>query len=179
MLEIHPYRAEPAAEANIAEIAALNNAFAPQGLTLMRSQEFVENHLDDYRVVRAPDGRVLGCAALDDYSPSLGELVSLAVEPESQGRGIGAILIEAIEELARKRGYPEIFAVSFSDRLFLGMGFVASSVIQYPEKENRYASIDRSELTIGRKYCFTKRIDANVTPPAPARVRTPAESPRD
>lgn len=156
-------RAEPATEADIPAISALNNAFAPQGLTLMRSQEFVENHLADYRVVRSPEDVVLGCAALDDYSPSLAELVSLAVEPDAQGQGIGRILMAAIEDLAQRRGYPEIFAVSFSERLFLGMGYSSSSIVQYPEKEARYASIDRSELTIGRKYCFSKRLDRKVT----------------
>jgi amino-acid N-acetyltransferase len=163
MTDITHLRAEPAAEADIPAIGALNNAFAPQGLTLMRSQEFVENHLADYRVVRSPDGVVLGCAALDEYSPSLAELVSLAVEPDAQGQGIGRVLMAAIEDLARRRGYPEIFAVSFSERLFLGMGYSGSSVVQYPEKEARYASIDRSELTIGRKYCFSKQLDREVT----------------
>lgn len=152
-------RAEPARDEDIPAITALNNAFAPQGLTLMRTQDFVETHLADYRVVRAADGRILGCAALDDYSPSLAELVSVAVEKEAQGQGVGRILIEAIEQLARKRGYPEIFAVSFSERFFLGLGYTASSIVQYPEKEARYASIDRSELTVGRKYCFTKQLE--------------------
>lgn len=163
MTDITHMRAEPATEADIPTISALNNAFAPQGLTLMRSQEFVENHLADYRVIRSSEGTVLGCAALDDYSPSLAELVSLAVEPDAQGQGIGRILIKSIEDLAERRGYPEIFAVSFSERLFLGMGYSASSIVQYPEKEARYASIDRSELTIGRKYCFSKRLDRRVT----------------
>jgi amino-acid N-acetyltransferase len=158
------YQAEAATEADIPAISALNNAFAPQGLTLMRSQEFVENHLADYRVVRGRDGTLLGCAALDDYSPSLAELVSLAVQPEAQGHGVGRVLMAAIEDLARRRGYPEIFAVSFSERLFLGMGYRASSIVQYPEKEARYASIDRSELTVGRKYCFSKRLDEHTGP---------------
>jgi amino-acid N-acetyltransferase len=152
-------RAEPARDEDIPAITALNNAFAPQGLTLMRTQDFVETHLADYRVVRGADGRILGCAALDDYSPSLAELVSVAVDKEAQGQGIGRILIEAIEQLARKRGYPEIFAISFSDQFFLGMGYAATSIVQYPEKEARYASIDRSELTVGRKHCFSKKLE--------------------
>jgi amino-acid N-acetyltransferase len=89
----------------------------------------------------------------------LAELVSVAVDKEAQGQGIGKILIEAVEQLARKRGYPEIFAVSFSEGFFLGMGYTASSIVQYPEKEARYASIDRSELTVGRKYCFSKKLE--------------------
>jgi amino-acid N-acetyltransferase len=154
-------RPEPARDEDIPAITALNNAFAPQGLTLMRTHDFVETHLADYRVVRGGDGRILGCAALDDYSPSLAELVSVAVEKEAQGQGVGRILIEAVEQLARKRGYPEIFAVSFSERFFLGMGYTASSIVQYPEKEARYASIDRSEIAVGRKYCFSKKLESS------------------
>ena len=72
---------EHADDCDIAAISALNNLFAPDGLTLPRSEEFVTSHLQDYQVVRDVDGTVLGCVALDEYSPSLVELVSLAVAP--------------------------------------------------------------------------------------------------
>lgn len=149
---------EHAEARDIAAIAALNNLFAPDGLTLPRSEAFVETHLADYQVVRDADGRVLGCVALDEYSPSLVELVSLAVAPEAQGRGIGKRLIAAAEELARQRGHQELFAVSLADDLFLAMGFEPSTIAIYPEKIARYAKISRSELSIGRKFCFTRRL---------------------
>ena len=38
---------------------------------------------------------VLGCVALDEYSPSLVELVSLAVDPSTQGLGLGKTLTRA------------------------------------------------------------------------------------
>jgi amino-acid N-acetyltransferase len=145
---------------DVAEISALNNLFAPDGLTLPRSEAFVANHIDDYRIVRAADGSVLGCVALDEYSPSLVELVSLAVLPRAQHRGIGKLLIEAAATLARKRGYPEVFSVSLADQLFLHMGFAHSALEHYPEKVARYAKISRSELSISRKFLFTRRLDA-------------------
>lgn len=151
---------EHAHERDIAFIASLNNLFAPDGLTLMRSEEFVTSHLQDYQVVRAHDGMVLGCVALDEYSPSLVELVSLAVDPSAQGMGLGKRLINAAEELARQRGYPELFAVSLADGLFLGMGFRESTIERYPEKITRYTKISRSELSIGRKFCFSKTLRA-------------------
>ena len=43
-----------------------------------------------------------------------------------------------------------------ADGLFLGMGFAESTILQYPEKILRYTKISRSELSIGRKFCFTK-----------------------
>ncbi len=155
----HSIRVEHAEDRDIPFISALNNLFAPDGLTLPRSEDFVTNHLQDYQVVRDIDGSVLGCVALDDYSPSLVELVSLAVLPVAQGRGIGRRLIEAAQALASERGYPELFAISLADQLFLGMGFQESTIDRYPEKIARYQKISRSELSIGRKFCFSYRPD--------------------
>lgn len=149
---------EHAGERDIPAIVSLNNLFAPDGLTLTRSVEFVTSHLQDYQVVRARDGRVLGCVALDEYSPSLVELVSLAVDPTAQGLGLGKRLITAAVELAAQRGYPEMFAVSLADALFVAMGFRESTIVDYPEKIQRYTKISRSELSIGRKFCFTKTL---------------------
>ena len=154
---------EHADEQHISAIAALNNLFAPDGLTLHRTEAFVTSHLQDYQVLRDDDGIVLGCVALDEYSPSLVELVSLAVLPTAQGHGIGRRLIAAAEKLARERGYPELFAISLADQLFLSMGFCASSIIDYPEKIARYQQISRSELSIGRKFCFTRALSGGTS----------------
>lgn len=145
---------EHAAERDIPSIVALNNLFAPDGLTLRRSEEFVYSHLQDYQVVRAADGSVIGQVALDEYSPSLVELVSLAVVPFAQGHGLGKRLIKAAENLARERGHKELFAISLAEPLFLGLGWQESSIVHYPEKIARYQTISRSELSIGRKFCF-------------------------
>ena len=138
-------------------IAALNNIFAPDGLTLSRTATFVAERIDGYRVARGADGQIVGCVAVDDYSPSLGELISLAVAPEAQGRGLGRRLVEEAERVARQRGYDELFAVSLADGLFLGLGWQETSIVRYPEKQARYRLVSRSELGIGRKFCFTVR----------------------
>lgn len=151
-------RVEHAEERDILAIVALNNIFAPDGLTLTRSEEFVTNHLQDYQVVRNGAGEVIGQVALDEYSPSLVELVSLAVAPHAQGRGLGKLLIEAAEKLARERGHTELFAVSLAEPLFLAMGWQESSIVHYPEKIARYQKISRSELSIGRKFCFRRQL---------------------
>jgi amino-acid N-acetyltransferase len=148
----------PARGGDAEAIAALNNRFAPDGLTLPRTPAFVAARLESYRVALDADGRVVGCVAVDEYAPSLAELVSLAVAPEAQGRGLGRRLIAAAEHLARQRGYAELFAVSLADTLFLAAGFRASSISQYPEKAARYAAVSRSELSIGKKFLFVKRL---------------------
>jgi len=62
----------------------------------------------------------------------------------------------AAEELARQRGHRELFAISLAEPLFLAMGFQESTIMHYPEKIQRYLKISRSELSIGRKFCFSK-----------------------
>lgn len=145
-------------ETDVEEIVALNNSYAPGGLTLARTADFVYSHLADYRVIRDADGGILACAGLDEYSPSVSELISLAVSGDEQGLGHGHMLIAAIEKLARSRGYEELFAVSYSDDLFLSCGFERAALTDYPEKITRYEKIDRSELKVGEKHCFRKRL---------------------
>jgi amino-acid N-acetyltransferase len=147
-----------AEERDIPEIVTLNNIYAPDGLTLTRSVDFVTNHLQDYQVIRDESNHVIGQVALDEYSPSLVEVVSLAVAPHRHGLGYGKKLIEAAEKLARERSHRELFAISLAEPLFLAMGFRESSILYYPEKIARYRSISRSELSIGRKFCFSKQL---------------------
>lgn len=148
----------PAREYEVSALAALNNRFNADGLTLPRSEAFVESHLDDYLVIRDDDGRIAGCVCIDDYSPSLVELVSLAVDPAQQRKGLGTRLIAAAVDLARKRGYPEMFAVSFADDLFTRCGFVAQDIERYPEKKKRYDKVSADEWTVGQKHCFSIKL---------------------
>ena len=150
-------KVDRANETDLTALVALNNRFAPQGLTLTRSGDFAYTHLADYRVIRDADGGLLGCVALDEYSPSVAELISLAVTPDAQGIGYGKALIAAAEKLARTRGYAELFAVSYSDDLFLSHGFERVELSHYPEKISRYTS-DKSEIEVGEKHCFMKKV---------------------
>jgi N-acetylglutamate synthase-like GNAT family acetyltransferase len=150
-------RVDRANETDLQALVALNNRFAPDGLTLTRSADFAYAHLADYRIIRDADGGVLACVALDEYSPSVAELISLAVSPDAQGIGYGKALIAAAERLARRRGYAELFAVSYADDLFLACGFEHAALSAYPEKVARYAK-DRSEIEVGEKHCFMKKL---------------------
>jgi N-acetylglutamate synthase-like GNAT family acetyltransferase len=152
-------RVHRANETDITSIVSLNNRYVPQGLTLERNEAFVYAHLADYRVIRDADGGIIACVALDEYSPSVAEIISLAVTQDEQGLGHGKALIKAAEQLARRRGCTELFSVSFSDDLFLACGFERAALADYPEKISRYEKIDRSELQVGEKHCFTKHLN--------------------
>jgi amino-acid N-acetyltransferase len=167
----------PATDDDVDAIVALNNMWAPDGLTLLRARAWVADRIPNYNVARGTGGRVVGCVAIDEYSPSLAELVSLAVAPEAQGRGLGGRLIEAAVELARRRGYPEIFAVSLADNLFMSSGFHETRVDRFPEKRWRYLQVSRSEMSIAKKFCFSRELEEAPRVPKrrkPSRRKRPA-----
>lgn len=147
-------RIGPAHETDIPQLLSLNNRYSAEGLTLARTPEFAANHLSDYRVLRDAQGGIIGCVALDDYSPSVAELISLAVDQDAMGLGYGRKLIQAAVDLAKARGYSELFAVSYSDELFLSCGFSRTPLDTYPEKISRYTKVDRTEIEVGQKHCF-------------------------
>lgn len=90
-------------------------------------------------IVVERDGEIVGCVHLDEYSPSLAELRSLAVAPDAQGEGIGKALVAATERFARARDYATLFAVSNDTEFFARYGFTRRNI---PELD-----LERSEVS--------------------------------
>jgi amino-acid N-acetyltransferase len=118
-------------------IAQLNNYYADQHLMLRRTPAMVALAIDDYLVAVDDHGRVLGCGALKEYSPSIAEVAAIAVSPEAQGSGIGRRIVQAVEDLARKRGVPEVFALTLEPKFFEALGYARVDRARYPEKIRR------------------------------------------
>lgn len=142
------------------EIADLVNEYAAEGLMLPRSPEEVARELDHYVVASNSTGRVLACAALSEYSPSLAEVSSVAVARNSHGQGIGTQVVRGIEEIAKMRDIGEIFALSLQDGFFASLGYEPVPVAQYPEKLARWAQLAESGVEIVPRRCFRKVLAA-------------------
>ena len=99
-------------------IARLNNFFADQALMLRRTPEMISLAIDDYVVAVNGRGEILGCGALKEYSPPIAEVAAIAVSPGAQGLGLGRRIVDAVEALARKRGIPEVFALTLEPEFF-------------------------------------------------------------
>lgn len=74
-------------------------------------------------LVAESEGRLIGCAALEIYSPKLAELRSLAVLPELRQHGVGRALVSACLERARAANVLEVMAISSKENFFLNCGF--------------------------------------------------------
>ena len=70
---------------------------------LPRTLDQIAARIDNYVVATDESGHVLACAALEEYSPSLAEVSSVAVSPTHHGKGLGTLVVLGVERLARAR----------------------------------------------------------------------------
>jgi len=129
-------RARPA---DAASVVALIQQHVSSGTLLPRSVDFVAERALDF-LVADDGGRVVGCVHLDEYSPSVAEVRSLAVDAAHQGRGVGAALVRAAEALARVRQYATLFAVSNNDAFFRSRGYEPRDI---PELDRERSEVSR------------------------------------
>ena len=145
----------PATRADVEQVFALISGYVAEGLMLPRTPEQIALNIDSYVVV-AKGGRVIACAALEEYSPSLAEVSSVAVSRDEHGNGLGTQVVLGVERLARARDIEEIFALSLTDNFFLGLDYAPTSISRYPEKLSRYESLTTAGVEIVPKRCFQK-----------------------
>lgn len=71
------------------------------------------------------DGAVQACAALHVLWEDLGEIRTVATNPELRGRGIGGRLCQEVMAEARRVGVSRLFVLTFETSFFAGLGFQA------------------------------------------------------
>lgn len=107
---------------DIPALLALINAYAKGGIMLPRTEFEMAENIRDF-VVATEDGRLTGCGALHFYTPTAGEIRSLAVEPGLKTRGIGRAIVEALENEACEHHLQALFAFTYVDGFFRKLGF--------------------------------------------------------
>lgn len=109
--------------ADVPEMTAIINGYAAQGIMLPRSQHQVYQAIRDFAVAVDGDGQVVGCGALHIVWADLCEVRSLAVREEWRGRGVGRRIVERLLGEARELGVPRVFALTYQEGFFGGLGF--------------------------------------------------------
>jgi N-acetylglutamate synthase-like GNAT family acetyltransferase len=144
-----------------AAISHLNNTFANEGRMLKRTPEMVSLAIDDYVVVQNAAGELLACGALKEYSPSVAEVAAIAVSRDAHGKGLGKAIVRAVEDLARKRGIYDVFALTLQPDFFAAIGYERVDRARYPEK------IRRDCLACARRFacneiCYARNLMAEA-----------------
>jgi amino-acid N-acetyltransferase len=112
---------------------ALINAYAAEDRMLERTRDFLLEHIHDFFVAESEQG-FEGCVALAVLTPDLAEVRSLAVRPETSGRGVGRALVAACVDEARRLGLKRVFALTLVPEFFERCGFTLVSLGRLPEK---------------------------------------------
>ena len=160
-----PTTVRRAARADASQILELVTQYAAQGLMLPRAFDQVAARIDNYVVAVDSAGRIIACAALEEYSPSLAEVSSVAVAPTHHGKGLGSQVVLGVERLARARDIEELFALSLTDNFFLSLSYKPTTISRYPEKLARYDTLSKSGVEIVPKRCFQKEIGKAYSAP--------------
>jgi amino-acid N-acetyltransferase len=147
---------------DVLQVCALVNGYAAEKLMLPRTNQQIALELDNYVVAVTDGGQVLACAAIDEYSPSVAEIASVAVDHTRHGRGLGSQVVRAAEVVAGRRGYSTIFAMSLADKFFTALGYKIATLGQFPEKAARYEQLTASGVDIVPKHCFQKQLLASA-----------------
>ena len=98
-----------------------------------RSESDIYNSLRDFYVV-AKDSRVVACAALLIYTRELGEVRSLAVDPDFMKMGLGLQLVQRLESDAKVIGLTKLMALTYVVEFFEKLGFSVVEMSELPEK---------------------------------------------
>jgi amino-acid N-acetyltransferase len=107
---------------DIGPILGLINGYAAKGVMLPRTELEVSEDIRDFSAI-VTAGRLVGCGALHFYTPSIGEIRSLAVAADAKTHGIGRRLIEALVREASNYSLDAVFAFTYVPGFFGKMGF--------------------------------------------------------
>ncbi|MBI5671026.1 MAG: GNAT family N-acetyltransferase [Chloroflexi bacterium] len=112
----------PALDIDALALAEFIKPFVEDGKLLPRTIDELNELLPSFFVAEM-DGQIVGCAALEVYSPKLAEIRSLAVSPAAQGLGIGKRLVQSCLERAHDLRVLEVMAITSADDFFIACGF--------------------------------------------------------
>src|SRR3954466_15060582 len=107
---------------DIPALLDLINGYAAKGIMLPRTEFELSENMRDFTV--AYDGkRLAGCGALHFYSPSIGEVRSLAVAESHKTHGVGRLIVESLVYEAKMYGLDAVFAFTYVPGFFGKVGF--------------------------------------------------------
>src|SRR5258708_24706216 len=122
LMDFRELTVRKAAMRDIHPLLKLINGYASEGIMLPRTEFEMSENIRDFSVAYAGQ-QLVGCGALHYYTPTSGEVRSLAVEPSIKARGIGRRIVEALEKEALENDLHAIFAFTYVPDFFRRLGF--------------------------------------------------------
>ncbi len=107
---------------DIPALLELINGYAAKGIMLPRTEFEMSENMRDFMVAYAGN-QLVGCGALHFYSPTVGEVRSLAVAESHKTNGIGRMVVDTLVYEAKLYGLDAVFAFTYVPNFFARVGF--------------------------------------------------------
>jgi amino-acid N-acetyltransferase len=107
---------------DIPALLELINGYAAKGIMLARTEFELSENMRDFMVAYAGN-QLVGCGALHFYSPTMGEVRSLAVAESHKTHGIGRLIVDSLVYEAKLYGLDAVFAFTYVPGFFGRVGF--------------------------------------------------------
>jgi len=125
----------------VVHIKRLVDTYTGQRLLLAKDTVTLYEAVQEFRVAEI-DGAVIGCGALHVLWQDLGEIRTLAIDPEHRGMKIGDRLLAELIRNARELGLQRLFALTFQTGFFSRHGF--REIEGTPVEPDVYSQLRRS-----------------------------------
>jgi amino-acid N-acetyltransferase len=122
---------------DVRAIRRLLDLYAAKSVMLDKPTVTLYEDIQEFWVAeRDADGRVVGCGALHVFWLDLAEVRTVVVDPDCQGSGIGARILDKLVRTAARIGVRRLFCLTFEVDFFGAHGFQQiSGVPVQPEVE--------------------------------------------
>lgn len=131
---MHALQLHKATLEDIPEIFHLINTYAQKGLLLPRPLGSLYETVRDFVVARDAHNHLIGAGALHIIWDNLGEIRSLAVDPNFTRRGIGYQIVDLLKMEAQTLRVSDLFALTYKPDFFKKCGFSVVSKDIFPQK---------------------------------------------
>ncbi len=118
---------------DVLPVKRLIEPFARQRVILPVSLNMLYRSLRDFWVMES-SGEIVACCALKIFWKDLGEIRTLVVKKEDQGKGLGSSMVSACIEEARDIELREVFALTYVPEFFEKLGFKEVEKSSLPHK---------------------------------------------
>lgn len=141
-MKVKDFQVRAARTSDIASIADLCGPLIQSRVLLGKERVELYESVQEFLVAEDSSGNVVGCGALHVMWEDLGEVRTLAVAENLQGKGVGTAILEALIEKAKSLGLKRIFCLTFEVDFFSRNGF--EPITDTPIDAEVYAELVRS-----------------------------------
>ncbi len=123
----------PALVKDATGIHDLLTKYSDQELLLPRTINEILPLIPQFLVIE-DQNKIIACVSLEIFSVELGEVRSLAVDPDYTKQQFGAKLLHAVESYARALGLSKMMALTYVEDFFHKYGYETVEMTSLPEK---------------------------------------------